>query len=324
MHKSGDIGRKKASDLIMESNDVIECEVEIRPDEWDGFKSMKLGSLDKPLRGLVPNALWFGWMRRWYIRGNRNRPTRAEADFFWIFPNLMIFRGEKTEVDRAFHRVKSALCKNNSNIVLETIPFDYVWFLWIFENVPVTLMRQCRLNTLTDIRLIGGDEGYEGRDMHERKSADVTRSLFTAAALLLSRNIAGITCESTIGAGEDRTRVSVTMISGPDDRTRPTHKCEILKTEVPIRGAFSLRGTLTLNEDINSMKFAQALIIGEGLARGFEKWRKRRAEDRVPSDDIADRLLEIVDDSIADITEHGPQALKEWLGEKRRELGASE
>jgi hypothetical protein len=306
-----------AAKLVLSVNEKVEISVTKREEEWDGFKQFEFTDYSSPVVDSLPTTLWFRWMRRWYIRGSTTRVGTAQVDFLWVLPDFIMLRGEKMEVDRVYYALKSVMCKQVNLIRLETIPFDFVWFLWLFENAPASIGGQLQLKAITDIRLTGGDEGYEGREMREYRSADITKSLFSAVALLLRRDIVGVTCEMELGTGTSSLKVSASIVSGEDAGVKPTHECEEMKIEKPTRGAIYLEGALTSNDQLNEQKLIIAVLICSRLVVEYEQWRMRTRTDRVPTDRLADKLLKTVEDSIEDIKDQGPRRLKEWLAAQR-------
>lgn len=304
--------------LITSANKAIESEVENFDESWDGFKKMEMETVELRFEGDAPRFSWYSWMRRWYIAGDENRPTAKQVDMFFIFPDLLVFRGEASEVDRAFERLKSQICNFHEEIKLETVPFGFMWFMWLFENAPLRIGRYCELLKITDIRLIGGEQGFEGQDIREYKSVDVTRSLFTAIALLLRRDIAGITFDMKLGPDDNHIRCPVEIVSEEDDGIKRTYICETLATKKPTRGAFYLPGGLTSNQKLNNKKFIEAMIIAVELTEAFQNWANLPRNKQVPTDEITDKLKDIVEDAIEDILVEGPRRVRKWLREKRK------
>ncbi len=317
---SESLDAKAAVERVLEikpKTSVVEAQDE---ENWDGFRLIDLRDFQPDYSGILPGIIWLSWMRRWHIRGDSTRPDNRRADFFWATPELLMFRGSMTETDRIYAHVRDSILQVDPSAKFETIPFDTLWFLWLFERGNPKMTKDMELEQISQIHMEGGREGFEGKEMFELYSPDVTQSLLSSIGLLLRKNVVGFRGTYVIKYNGQKLRIDASIASGEDKRVRRKHECEIVKAQIPTRGVLNMGGAFKSNIDVNLTVLSQGLLVGQRLVKAYQYWRGLSVSERVPDDTLIDRLVAAIKGKTVSLIEDGEPDLKEWLRLKRQEL----
>ena len=285
-------------------------------ERW-GFENAR--RFKREYRDALPNSIWGVWTRRRYINKDRNRPERRRVDVTWTLPGLLLIRGERVEADLVYEKLRHAICSSYSDVTMETVSFDSLWFLRLFEVGGMSMSSSVKLESVTGMHFLQDLEwsdhvGNEGKDLLERDASDISRSMFSAVAILFGHRVEGFDGEFEIRLVRDDTTVEATLGCGRDDRVKP-RGCEI-SHKVGYRGSFRVNGSLVDNEDVDELLMARCAVLGAGLVEAYIEWRGKDAIKRVPSDALVNKLKDTINTAMLDI-DNSYDRLRRWLENQR-------
>jgi hypothetical protein len=263
----------------------------------------------------LPNSIWGVWTKDRYIKKDKNRPQRRRVDLTWTLPGLILIRGERVEVDFVYEKLRKIICSLNENMKMETVSFDSLWFLWLFDVGSMRLSSSVNLKSVTGMHFLQDPDwsdhiGNEGKDLRERDAGNISQSMFSAVAILFGRRVEGFDGDFKIRLAGDNPIIEATLRSRRDDRIKSTD-CDIAQ-KPNYRGSFQVSGRLADDEVIDESLMARSTVIGINLVKAYLEWRDKDAADRVPSDALVDKVKATIDTAMLDI-DKSYERLRKWL-----------